>query len=274
MYQLVAAHATSPRNVDNSLETESRAGPTAAPEGRTDDGDPCSGFASLPARERLSDTGPFRRHWPSCERCGYDVFRRAVRERDQRAWDLIVAQYRGLVLAWMTRQPGFHSIRLTEDDDHWVDEVFRRFFSGVTSERFGKFPDVGRLCGYLRLCAISAVRDELRSRAGRVETCRIALGDPDDWFGDEGEAETVTAPTEQDSVSAREVLEAITGQLHDNRERDIFRLSFILGYTPREISRLLPDHFPSVEEVYQMKRKLLDRLRGSRELRDLLCPVS
>ena len=214
--------------------------------------------------------GTIRQHWPTCCRCCYELFRRAVCDDDQQAWESIIPQYRGLILAWVRRQPGFYSICPVEDDDHWVDEVFRRFIGGVTRERFGAFPEVAHLCGYLRLCAITAVRDELRCQNRQAPTVPIEPMDSNEWFAEEMSLDTLLAPAILEPVLDRELRETVVRELCDDQEREVFRLSFIQGYAPREIQQLLPLRFPSVDAIYQTKRRLLTQLRTSQALRDYL----
>src|ERR671932_764093 len=64
----------------------------------------------------------------------FEIFARAVVGRDDQAWAAIVAQYRGIILAYV----GQHSVAsaLRESDDFWVNRAFARFWSAIGPDRF------------------------------------------------------------------------------------------------------------------------------------------
>ena len=101
----------------------------------------------------------------------FEIFKRAVVERDDRAWEAIVNQYRGIVLAYV----GQHSVAavLREADDYWLNRAFQRFWSAVGPERFAAFPDLPALLKYLKLCVHSVLLDELRARRAAVSLDEI-----------------------------------------------------------------------------------------------------
>jgi len=50
----------------------------------------------------------------------------------------------------------------------------------------------------------------------------------------------------------------------------VAHLSFVAGLTPREIRARHPDRFVEVYEVYRLKRNVIDRLRRSGAIQQLL----
>ncbi len=69
-----------------------------------------------PARACREATGTFLRGEPRSDASGLELFRRAVCERDQDAWNAVVAEYRGLILAWVRRHPAAACVH--EPDDY------------------------------------------------------------------------------------------------------------------------------------------------------------
>jgi DNA-directed RNA polymerase specialized sigma24 family protein len=198
-----------------------------------------------------------------------ELFRRAIAERDDRAWAKVVAQYRRMVLAWVGRHQDFATIGAGEDADHWVDAVFVRFWNALKPERFGQFGETRQLLAYLKMCASSVVQDELRQRQQRLVSVPLEPIGDDDPPEDYSRAIEVHDPPEA-RLETEELLGIIRRELRDDLERHVFELSIRLGFTPREITRRDPGRFPSAEVVYQVKRNLLERLRRSPDVRKYL----
>jgi TIR domain len=60
----------------------------------------------------------------------------------------------------------------------------------------------------------------------------------------------------------------IAAMLPDEREQRLAYLLYDCGLKPREITRLLPEEFKKIQEVYQLRRTILERLRRNKvELR-------
>lgn len=201
----------------------------------------------------------------------FELFRRAVVERGESAWEKIVVQYRRMVLTWVKRHPSLSSPVAEEDGDHWVDAIFVRFWSAVKPERFVQFEDTRRILAYLKMCANSVVQDELRQRAQQLATVPLEpLTGPDDGSPGPTPPSIAVEARPDGRLLARELLALIQRVLQDDREREIFQLAIVLGYTPREICQRHPDRFPTADIVYQTKRNVLDRLRRNPEIREYL----
>jgi hypothetical protein len=220
------------------------------------------------ARACEDETAGFLCRQPCDDGFCLELFRRAIVERDGLAWVKIVAQYRRVVLAWIGRHPRFSALDPNEDSDHRVDAVFARFWNALKPERFGQFQGVRCLLAYLKMCVNSVVQDELRQRSRYVATVRLESIVKTD-VGTEGRPRPALVARDgaDDRLLAGELLTTIRHELRDDLEWEGFRLTVVLGLTPREIIRRYPDRFPTVDVVYQMKRKALDRLRQSPEIR-------
>jgi len=196
----------------------------------------------------------FLRHEPARDDFCFELLRRAVLERDQRAWDAVFTQYRGLVLSWIRRHSAAPPGR--EDDDYWLNRAFERFWGAVGPERFGSFPNLAALLRYLKLCVHSVLLDEARAR-GSAGTASL----------DEGTNDAIVAPDPAGGVVAglagRELWATIEAELRDDGERLVAYLGFALDLKPREIYERYPERYKDVADVYRVKRNLLDRLRRS-----------
>jgi len=202
------------------------------------------------------ETGKYRRgqHY-SPEYC-FELFRRAIAERDQDAWTQLVTQYSSLVLAWILRHPARASVG--EEDEFWLNDAFRRFWQATRAKQFSDFGNLPGLLAFLKMCAHSAIMDGARRQPP------LPVGSLDKIL-EEGGEEPFADQTGQ--PLPEELWEAITRTLPDESERLVVYLRFGLGLSPRDIPRREPGHFPTVADVYRVYRNALDRLRRADEIR-------
>ena len=220
------------------------------------------------ARSCKEETQKFRRGEMSDTAACHEIFRRAIRERDQAAWSRVVEQYRGIVIAWVRRHPGSRVVE--EDDDHWVDLAFARLFRAIGPERFDQFADVPQILRYLQMCVSSVLQDALRDHAQRFSTVSIDVDVRDDSDEPPLALQMRGATVVDRSLDARELWAAVERALPDDEERRIAYLTLVLEYRPREIQALYPDRFPSVAQIYPWMRSVLGKLQRSPEVREFL----
>lgn len=193
-------------------------------------------------------------------RYSFELFRRALVERDDEAWTYIYRHYSSLVERWVCRTSAFHLSG--ESSDYFVTGAFIKFWQAVTPERFDSFDNLARLLQYLRLCTTSVVIDSVRARAWgemlpeeAIPASLTLQGSPDE------EA--------LDLVACAEFWDLVNTLLNNEAERVIVYDSFILDLTPREIYARRGDVFSSVQEIYTLKRNVLNRLERQPLLRRL-----
>jgi len=193
----------------------------------------------------------------------FELFRRAIMERNQRAWELVYNQYRSLVGSWVKRHSAFPSSG--EEAQYFVNRAFEKMWVAVTPDRFGRFPDLKSLLRYLQTCVHSVVLDQVRV-AEQAE-----VGAEADIASVEGEAGDTT-PEDQAlaRVQGQELWDQITTRLRNDREHRVMYGSFVLALKPREIYAEGKDTFRDVREVYRVKENVLARLRRDAELKKLL----
>jgi hypothetical protein len=199
----------------------------------------------------------FLRAEPRDDSFCFELFKLAVVRRDPDAWEAIITQYRGIVLAFVRQ----HSAagQLHETDDYWVNRTFQRFWMAVSSERFGQFPDLPALLKYLKLCVHSVLLDELRARRAGTLTSL--------------EEVPHTAPADTDaeraalgSLAGQQLWNLVMRELNDEAERTVAFLSFARDLKPAEIQRRHPELYASIADVYRVKRNLLERLRRNPDI--------
>jgi hypothetical protein len=213
------------------------------------------------ARRCREETLRFLRGEPRDDVFCFELFERAVARREPDAWEAIMVQYRGIVLAYV----GQHSAAAVvhETDDFWINRAFQRFWMAVGPERFGQFRDLPGLLKYLKLCVHSVLLDEVRARK---------VGSTDS-LGEVSESHASPENAEESVIgelSGQQLWVVISGELQGDAERVVALLSFARDLKPSEIYSRHPALYDSVGDVYRIKRNILERLRRSPEVRAFL----
>jgi RNA polymerase sigma factor (sigma-70 family) len=212
------------------------------------------------ARRALAESRRFYRHEEYDPRFAYELFRRALVERDNEAWAMLFEQYAPLVEHWVRRTGAFTVSG--ETSDYFVSAAFTRFWRAIPAERFASFPTTASLLNYLRRCASCVVIDSARAQSFADLLPEESINWNDQRLGHADEEAT-------DRVSREEFWGLVDALLTSEAERVIVRCSFLLGMKPAEIYARWAGLFSSVEEVYTVKRGVLARLRKNPELRGL-----
>ncbi len=189
----------------------------------------------------------------------YELFRRALVERDEAAWEQLFSHYNSLVEGWVRRSGAFSSSG--ETSEYFVVGAFMKFWRAITPERFESFPTLASLLHYLQLCTTSVVIDSVRAQSWAEVLPEDALTYMP--------ATDEKAPDEEavQRVQREEFWQLVDGQLNNESERVVVYCSFVLGLTPRAIFARRTDLFRTVNDVYNVKRNVLGRLGRSAELR-------
>ncbi len=203
----------------------------------------------------------FHRNQPHDPRFAYELFRRALVECDEAAWEYLYVQYRALVERWVRSCGAFASSG--ESSEFFVTAAFVRFWRAISPERFGSFPTLATLLHYLQQCAACAVIDSARAQAWG-EMLREELASQD--------RAPQSSPEEQaiQRISRAEFWRYLNTKLHDEAERVVVLHSFVSGMKPNDIFRHRQDLFRSVNDVYVVKRNVLARLSHDNGLRRIL----
>jgi len=216
------------------------------------------------ARRCAQETTRFFQGQDQDGRFCYELFRRALLERDDCAWELLYAQYRPLIAGWVKRHPSFPSSG--EDNEYFVNRALEKFWTALPPKRFSRFPNLPALLRYLQMCVHSAIIDYVR-RAERLAVCAL------DDIGRVGNPTNVTLEDEVLTSSYREEFwREIDQRLHSEKERHVVYGSFVLALKPREILARFSDIFRDIQEVYRTKENVLARLGRDHELQKLLEP--
>lgn len=210
------------------------------------------------AKHCAHETELYFQHQDHDSRYCFELFRRAIREQDQPAWEMICLQYQPLVAGWVKQHSRFASSG--EEVQYFVNGAFGKIAISLTPDKFGGFSDIGSLLRYLKMCVHSVIVDYYRC----VEQEKFqALED----FSKESmpdlspEEQTVT------ELQRQALWNLIKSRLQDEKEYSVLYGSFVLALKPRELYDLFRTLFSDLDEIYRIKQNVLFRLRRDPELR-------
>ena len=204
------------------------------------------------AEQCLLQLGAFRRSEPCNEAFGLELFRRATVEGDAEAWAWVQRCFGEVVLAWLRRHPSRTAACRLESEATCVALAFERFWQATTHSQQVAFKTLAAALHYLRASLHGAILDTLRAYPRPKE---IPLPEP----GEPGE------PFLEEQTEASEVWEVLQTMLPTQRERRLAYLLYHCGLKPREIVRFCPQEWHDVQEIYHLRRSILERLMRNRE---------
>lgn len=196
----------------------------------------------------MSEINNYRRGEAYSDRYCLEIFRRAMLQHDNAAWTVLQDRFREFLLGSFRRHPRFEAASRLDSPENYVARAFARFWLAAVHNQQLEFTTLAAALRYLRGCLNSTILDALRAYSRAKE---VALPEP----GFAGE------PTVEDLSRSPDLWEAIRGILPSAREQ---RLAFLLYYCnlkPREILRVCPQEFSNVQEIYRLRRNIVERLQ-------------
>lgn len=216
------------------------------------------------AQRCAHETDRFFQHQDHDPRYCFELLRRAIADRCQRAWEFVYAQYQPLVTSWVERHAAFSSC--SEEAQYFVNRAFEKMWTALTPVGFGRFPDLKSLLRYLQMCVHSAILDVVRVAERSTVVTQV------EEMTTRGDPEVATVEDQAlDRMQWQAFWEEISARLHSDQERQVVYGSFVLAMKPRELCAQFPDLFRDVNEVYRVKENVLARLRRDAELARLFC---
>ena len=210
---------------------------------------PLYGEISLPVLAALSmkELNTYRRGEPCPERYGIELIRRATLQGNHAARAWVQHCFGGVVLSWLYRHPKrSHACRL-ENEEYYVTQAFDRFWQATASNQRVEFTTLAAVLHSLRASLNGAILDMLRVDARPRESTRpVPAG--------LGESHM------EDVSSSHEIWEMLKAVLSNPRERRLAYLLFHCCLKPREIVRFCPQEWSGVQEIYRLRRTIMERL--------------
>jgi hypothetical protein len=214
------------------------------------------------ARRCSEETNKFLKQNASNDRYCLELFRRAIVKRDEDAWASIYHQYAPLVLTWVTQHQSVAALLGQDGSASLVNASFAKFSQALTPAKMSNFDSLAAILKYLKMCVHSVVADEVRARQARQyeETLESIEHEP----AGHDPAEDVVS-----HLSAQRLWQVIQEELNGEDERVLIYLAYVHGMKPGEICSQHRRLFPTVDDVYRIKRNVLERLRRNKRLQSL-----
>jgi hypothetical protein len=86
----------------------------------------------------------------------YELFRRAILDQNQIAWDRILSQYQRLVTHWVERHAAFPGSG--EEVQFFTNRAFEKMWIGISPKKFDKFTNLKSILKYLQMPSIPGGR--------------------------------------------------------------------------------------------------------------------
>jgi len=213
------------------------------------------------AKRCAQETELFFQHRLQDSKYCFELFRRAIRDANQFAWDMIYAQYRSLVTGWVKNSTAFQAS--SEQVEYFVNGAFAKIAVILTAEKFSRFGEIGSLLRYLKMCVHSVIVDHNR------------LADQTSFYPlEDVENEASKDPTLESQTMERSYRQTfwnlVSRRLQDEKERMVMQGLFVLALKPRELFERARHIFSDVDEIYRIKQNILARLGRDPELGKLL----
>ena len=213
------------------------------------------------AQQCAAESDRFFRREAHDPRYCFELFRRAIVEKNELAWKLLVVQYTPLVTSWVCRHSAFQASG--EGVETFVNGAFYRFLKATPPDKFSKFENLKSVLKYLQGCVAGDVVDHVRAMKTTL---------PLDAITTEAKKNSFADPVEEivGQRNVREqVWEVVLAVANDEDEYLLIYHSYVLGMKPAEICTMLPERFPDVKRVYRLKENVLARLRRNDTLQTI-----
>lgn len=212
------------------------------------------------------ETEHFFRHAPSDSQYCFELYRRALADNDQGAWEQIYVRFGPLVAGWVRNHPGIDDAE--GEIQEYVNLAFQRMWAATRDSEFGGFRDLASVLAYLKMCAHSVIVDDVRksSRANLLREHDLPM---EILQTDEGANQTPEQEYLETETSAA-FWDAVRSRLRDEKEQVVVYGQFVLGLKPRAIASQYTDQFRDVSEVYRIRQIVLERLSRDLALEHIL----
>jgi hypothetical protein len=195
----------------------------------------------------------YRRGEPYSERYGLELFHRAIMQSDQEAWAWVQYCFGGMVLGWVRHHPQRAVACRLQSEENYVAQAFERFWQATAYNQRLEFRTLAAALQYLRASLHGAILDTLRTYQRPWEA---SLPEP----GVAGE------PSVEDVTYGSELWDILKEMLSNAREQRLAYLLFHCGLKPREIVQFCSPEWSSVQEIYVLRRTIMERVLRNADL--------
>jgi hypothetical protein len=188
----------------------------------------------------------YRRREPSNDAYGLELLHRAIMQGDQAAWAGLQQCLGEIVRGWLRCHPSREAACCWESEENYVVLAFERFWQATVQQRVAFETFAGALA-YLRASLHGALLDTLRAYSRPKEVSLPEAGEAGEPYG-------------EDQTASLEVWEILQTMLPNGRQQRLAYLIYHCGLKPREIVRFCPQEWSDIQEIYRLRRNIMERL--------------
>lgn len=185
---------------------------------------------------------------PSDERYGMELFYRALSQRNSLAWEAVQRCFHETMCRWVLNHPLWTIASGYDSEENYIAQGFTRFWQATVSKQDGMFQSLGAAMKYLRACLHAGMVDTLRTYS-RARVVGLPAS------GEAGE------PWCEDDYDCSDLWQVISNLIPQKRERRVAYLLYHCGLKPRAIVHFCYEEFNDVQEIYHIRRNIIERLR-------------
>ncbi len=187
-----------------------------------------------------------------------ELFRLALAQNQECAWQALPRIYRSQLLSWTHRHPHFLSLSMPAEEI--IASATSRFWQALQGDMF-RVREPWRLAElllYWHRAIDSTIHDQLRrAHWGRI----VSLSDDQPPVSDQVDFGWEIATR----IDREQIFSSLLEAAQSEAERAVLWYLYHDGYKPAALVQLKPELFSCIEEVYAAHRNLLRRLRRHRE---------
>ncbi len=177
-----------------------------------------------------------------------ELLRRAIAHSDQEAWAGFQQCLEETVLTWLHKHPSREAVCRGLCEKHVVAQAFELFRQAAIQAQMA-FETLARVRVYLRASLHGAILDRLRILSRPKEVSRLVPG-------------LAGEPRMEDQIDSNQIWEVLQTLLPSAREQRLAYLLYHCGLGPKEILNCCSQEWSDVQEIYRLRRTIVERLLG------------
>lgn len=201
---------------------------------------------NLPSAQSSPHVEPAAAHNALSNRMIEELLHQALVQGNQDAWAELQQCLGETVRRWLHTHPSKEAACHSESEEHYVGLAFERFRQAAIEGQV-VFETQASALVYLRASLNGTILDSLRAHSRPRPVLVPSPG-------------ASSGPYFEDRTTSLELWEILQKALSSTREQRLAYLLYHCGLGPREIVRFCQEEWTDVQEIYRLRRTILERL--------------
>ena len=168
---------------------------------------------------------------------------------EEQAWEILTQRLSTTIRRWLRYHPNREEAYRLHNEEDYVALTMERLWMVTVRNPTLEFRSLPGALTFLRVSLNSVIIDSLRNQRNELSILEVGSLEP-------------AAPVEE---ACDELWRSIKSLLPERREQRLAYLLFHCNLKPRQIVQFCPQEFCCVQEIFQMKRKILERLKRNKD---------